>query len=180
MGVLRQLFAIAMLPFVVAVVIPVWLARRYDVLPSDGATAVSVFGQIAAAFGLVAGISLLLIGLFLFAHSLRRFATDGEGTLAPWDPPRNLVIRGPYRFVRNPMISGVLLVLFGEALILGSAPHALWALTFFGINAAYIPLLEEPQLRRRFGASYIEYCKHVPRLVPRLRPWQPVPLRPLQ
>jgi len=66
------------------------------------------------------------------------------------------------------------------ALYLSSVPHALWALAFFAINAVYIPLFEEPHLRRRFGASYIEYCKHVPRLVPRLRPWQPVPLRPIQ
>jgi len=108
-----------------------------------------------------------------FSTSLRRFATEGQGTLAPWDPPRALVVRGPYRYVRNPMISGVLLVLLGESLVLHSAAHALWTLCFLGLNLLYIPLIEEPQLARRFGASYQEYCRHVPRVVPRLRPWTP-------
>jgi len=61
-------------------------------------------------------------------------------------------------------------VLFGEALMLLSRPHATWALTFLVINAIYIPLFEEPQLSQRFGAAYDEYCRHVPRLLPRLRP----------
>lgn len=162
----RHLLAIAALPFVVTVVIPIWLARRNEVALTHGTTLAHQLAQIA-------GVCLLLTGLSLFVYSLRRFATDGKGTLAPWDPPRLLVIRGPYRYVRNPMISGVLFILFGAALLLLSAPHAVWALTVFAINAVYIPLLEEPQLRRRFGAAYIEYCNHVPRLVPRLRPWKP-------
>ena len=112
-------------------------------------------------------------GLLLFGASLRRFATEGEGTLAPWDPPRRLVVRGPYRYVRNPMISGVVMVLFGEAALLLSPAHLDWALIFLGINALYIPLLEEPLLALRFGEAYREYCRHVPRLVPRWRPWEP-------
>jgi protein-S-isoprenylcysteine O-methyltransferase Ste14 len=70
------------------------------------------------------------------------------------------------------MISGVVLLLFGEALVLLSRPHLEWALLFFLINAVYIPLLEEPLLRDRFGEEYREYCRHVPRLVPRVRPWR--------
>jgi protein-S-isoprenylcysteine O-methyltransferase Ste14 len=69
------------------------------------------------------------------------------------------------------MISGVVFVLFGEALVLLSRPHLTWAITFLAINFVYIPLLEEPQLKGRFGANYVEYCRHVPRLIPRLRPW---------
>jgi protein-S-isoprenylcysteine O-methyltransferase Ste14 len=69
------------------------------------------------------------------------------------------------------MISGVVFVLFGEALLLLSRPHMTWAVTFLVINVIYIPLLEEPQLRERFGAAYDEYCRHVPRLLPRLRPF---------
>ena len=121
----------------------------------------------------VTGVLLLAAGLLLFASSLRRFVTEGEGTLAPWDPPRRLVVRGPYRHVRNPMISGVVLVLFGEAAVLLSRPHVMWALIFLAVNALYIPLLEEPFLAERFGDAYREYCRHVPRLLPRLRPWQP-------
>ena len=164
MMLLRHLLAITVLPFVVAVMVPLWLARRNDAQLAPGLTALQLLGQLG-------GLGLMLIGLVLFASSLRRFADDGQGTLAPWDPPRQLVVTGPYRYVRNPMISGVLFVLFGEALILLSRQHLSWALIFLLVNAVYIPLLEEPQLRRRFGASYDEYCDNVPRLVPRLRPW---------
>jgi protein-S-isoprenylcysteine O-methyltransferase Ste14 len=163
---IRHLLSIAALPFVVTVVIPVWLARTNNISAPPGTTALQIFAQ-------VAGLLLLALGLFLFASSLRRFAGEGEGTLAPWDPPRRLVVRGPYRHVRNPMISGVLFILFGEALILLSRPHLIWALIFLGMNFLVIPLFEEPGLRRRFGESYIEYCRHVPRLFPRLRPWEP-------
>lgn len=163
---LRHLFAIAVLPFTVAVLVPIWVARGYSVRPALGQTA----GILALQAG---GIALAGVGLLLFGSSLRRFAAEGRGTLAPWDPPRQLVVRGPYRFVRNPMISGVVFVLFGEAAFLASIPHAVWALSFVAINLIYIPILEEPQLVARFGDSYREYCRHVPRLVPRLRPWSP-------
>jgi protein-S-isoprenylcysteine O-methyltransferase Ste14 len=66
----------------------------------------------------------------------------------------------------------VVLVLFGEALVLLSRSHLTWALIFLGVNAVYIPLVEEPLLLAKFGASYREYCRHVPRLLPRLRPWR--------
>ena len=118
------------------------------------------------------GVGLLCVGAFLFAASLWHFVSEGRGTLAPWDPPRRLVVRGPYRFVRNPMISGVVLVIFGEALVLMSRAHLGWALFFLGLNAVYIPLLEEPLLAERFGDGYREYCRHVPRLLPRWRAWE--------
>jgi|SRR5687768_7694796 protein-S-isoprenylcysteine O-methyltransferase Ste14 len=163
---LRHLVAVAVLPFTVAVVVPVWLARRDGLRPALGSGPVELGAQ-------TAGAVLLGAGLALFIASVRRFAGEGGGTLAPWDPPRHLVVRGPYRYVRNPMISGVLLVLAGEGLILLSRSHLLWALVFFAINAVYIPLLEEPRLATRFGESYATYRRHVPRLVPRLRPWEP-------
>jgi protein-S-isoprenylcysteine O-methyltransferase Ste14 len=163
---IRHLLAIAALPFVVAVLIPIWIVRSNGVTLALGTTTPLLLTQIA-------GLGLLLVGLSLFVSSLRRFARDGKGTLAPWDPPRHLVIRGPYRYVRNPMISGVVFVLFGEALMLLSGPHVQWALIFLVINFIYIPLLEEHQLKARFGEEYIEYCRHVPRLLPRLRPWTP-------
>jgi protein-S-isoprenylcysteine O-methyltransferase Ste14 len=152
------------LPFTVAVVIPIALARRNGIILTVGSTMAQVAIQ-------VAGLGLLAVGLTLFIASLRRFVTEGEGTLAPWDPPRRLVVRGPYRYVRNPMISGVILVLLGEGLVLLSRSHLTWALIFLGINALYIPLLEEPFLVYRFGDAYREYCRHVPRLLPRWRPW---------
>lgn len=164
----RHVLAVALLPFTVAVLIPVWVARRNHVVPrlADGLGGLGVQ---------TAGLGLLALGLVLFVASLRRFATLGQGTLAPWDPPRRLVVAGPYRYVRNPMISGVVFVLFGEALLLLSRPHLGWAALFLAINAVYIPLFEEPQLEARFGDAYREYRRHVPRLVPRPRPWAPGP-----
>jgi protein-S-isoprenylcysteine O-methyltransferase Ste14 len=165
---LRQLLAIAILPFTVAVLVPVWIARRYGVALTPGRSAGPVFLQ-------VVGLVLLSLGLVLFVASLRRFATEGKGTLAPWDPPRVFVVHGPYQFVRNPMISGVILFLFGEAFALLSPPHGVWAVCFVILNLIYIPLIEEPQLERRFGDSYREYRRHVRRFIPRLRPWRPIP-----
>lgn len=161
---LRHLLSIAILPFTVAVVVPAWIARRYGVEPALGSNSAEWALQLV-------GLGLLALGGVFFTASLRRFANEGHGTLAPWDPPRELVLRGPYRYVRNPMISGVILVLFGESLVLLSVAHAFWAAAFLALNLVYIPLIEEPQLERRFGAAYVEYCRNVPRVVPRLRPW---------
>jgi protein-S-isoprenylcysteine O-methyltransferase Ste14 len=108
--VLRQLFAVAVLPFTVTVLIPLWLARRSGMTLGPGSGPSQVLPQ-------VAGLCLLVVGGVLFVASLHRFVSDGRGTLAPWDPRRRLVVRGPYRYVRNPMISGVVLVLLGEALL---------------------------------------------------------------
>jgi len=163
---LRHLIAIAVLPFTVAVLIPIALARRNGVVLAVGSTVTEPAMQ-------VLGVGILAVGLTLFIASLRRFVTEGRGTLAPWDPPRRLVVRGPYRFVRNPMISGVILVLLGEGLVLLSRSQLTWALIFLGINAVYLPLLEEPDLLHRFGEDYRQYRRHVPRLLPRWRPWVP-------
>ncbi len=169
MGVLlRHLLAIAVLPFSVTVLVPVWLAGRYGIRPSLAPSSGVALLQ-------AAGLVILGAGLLLFASSLRRFATEGRGTLAPWDPPRRLVVQGPYRYVRNPMISGVSFVLAGEAMLLTSLPHAVWAVVCVVLNLIYIPLVEEPHLVDRFGEPYCEYCRHVPRIVPRLTPWSPGP-----
>jgi protein-S-isoprenylcysteine O-methyltransferase Ste14 len=162
----RHAFAILVLPFTVTVLVPLWLARRSGTAPSAPETAV---GWLVA----LAGIVVVAAGVALAAACIARFFHEGQGTLAPWDPPVELVVRGPYAYVRNPMISGVVLVLIGEAMVLRSVPHATWAAAFTAINAVYLPLLEEPMLRARFGESYATYCRNVPRLIPRLRPWQP-------
>jgi protein-S-isoprenylcysteine O-methyltransferase Ste14 len=112
-------------------------------------------------------------GLVLAVSTIRLFVAVGEGTIAPWDPPQRLVVRGIYRHVRNPMITGLCLVLLGEALLSASLP--LLGLFAFGviINVIYIPLSEEPGLARRFGDDYLNYKRNVPRWIPRLKPWQP-------
>jgi protein-S-isoprenylcysteine O-methyltransferase Ste14 len=132
--ILRHLLSIAILPFTVTVVIPIWLARRNQVSLSMGMTATELVVQLL-------GMASLGVGLVLFAASLRQFVVRGKGTLAPWDPPKHLVVEGPYRYVRNPMISGLVFLLFGEALTLRSWPHGLWALLFLAINLVFIPLV---------------------------------------
>jgi protein-S-isoprenylcysteine O-methyltransferase Ste14 len=163
---LRQLVAVVILPLNMAVIIPLWLARRNDTPLALGAG----MGRLALQ---ALGLALIALGLVLFGASLHRFTREGQGTLAPWDPPRHLVVQGPYRYVRNPMISGVLLVLFGEAGVLLSRPQLEWALVFLVLNLIYIPLVEEPMLIDRFGAEYREYRRHVRGLLPRWRPWEP-------
>ena len=164
---LRHLLSVLLLPFTVTVIVPLWLLRNdpsRDLVPKLGEVRVLV---------LVAGTAALVIGLTLFISTLTHFARTGRGTLAPWDPPRVLVVRGVYRYVRNPMISGVLFVLLAEALLTGSRRVLFWFVLFLGINLVYIPLLEEPGLAARFGDRYREYKKHVPRWLPRVKPWVP-------
>ena len=156
----RHLLAIGLLPGVVAGVVP----------------ALIVAGEGLASWPLILiGGAMLALGLALIVQTVALFATVGKGTLAPWDPTARLVVRGPYRRVRNPMISGVLCVLLGEALLFGSLALLVWFAFVFAVNAVYFPLVEEPGLRRRFGADYEAYRAAVPRWLPRLRPWQPAP-----
>lgn len=164
----RHLRAILLCPGMVTVIIPallVWWTG--DVLVGWGLP-----GALAVV-PLLLGAVLMGAGLTLVAWTVRLFHTIGRGTLAPWDPTSRLVVRGPYRHVRHPMISGVVLILVGEAALLGSVPLLVWAAAVFAVNALYLPLVEEPGLRRRFGAEYDAYRASVPRWVPRRRPWEP-------
>ena len=157
--------AILPLPFVATVVVPALI-----VAGADGRWG---WGGPGRALAMVAGAVSIAAGIGLFVWTVRLFATRGHGTLAPWDPPRNLVVAGPYRHLRHPMISGVALVLAGETLVLGLTGLAVWLTAFVGVNVLYLPLVEEPALRRRFGAEYDRYMQNVNRWVPRLRPWSP-------
>ncbi len=111
------------------------------------------------------------IGLTLSFWTVILFRKFGEGTPAPWDPPKKMVIRGPYRYVRNPMITSVLLILFAEAIFFQSWPIAIWMLIFFVGNTIYFPLVEEKGLEKRFGNDYRKYRAQVPRWVPKLKVW---------
>ena len=119
--------------------------------------------------GLVLGVS----GFALAVWTVRLFRFVGEGTPAPWAPPNKLVVHGPYRHVRKPMITSVLVMLAAESLVFGSWHLAGWMVTFFLVNMVYFARVEEPGLERRFGDSYRQYRANVPRWIPRLRPWSP-------
>jgi protein-S-isoprenylcysteine O-methyltransferase Ste14 len=161
LGTVRHVLAILLLPFGVVVVVPALLLQRYG----HGAWGSN---PAAAWLPLLGGGLLFLCGFALFAWCVALFAHVGRGTLAPWDPTRNLVAVGPYRHVRNPMITGVATMLAGEALLQRSVALAIWFGAFVVLNHVYFLVSEEPGLEQRFGESYLRYKASVPRWLPRL------------
>lgn len=119
------------------------------------------------------GVVMVLAGGSLAGVTVHYFETIGEGTPAPWDPPRNLVVAGPYRYCRNPMLTGAISVAAGEAALLGSWWLLGWAAIFFVGNTFWFVFYEEPGLLKRFGQDYAEYKRNVGRWIPRRRPWTP-------
>ncbi len=116
-------------------------------------------------------LGLLCIGLgtLLLAACILEFARSGRGTLSPLDPPRHLVVRGLYRYVRNPMYLSVTVIVLGEVLVARSWALAVyWAIWFLTVNLFVIGY-EEPTLRRQFGESYDEYRRRVGRWIPTVR-----------
>lgn len=119
------------------------------------------------------GVFAMGVGTVLLAACIFEFARTGRGTLSPVDPPRHLVVRGLYRYVRNPMYLSVTLIVLGEVLLTRSSALAwYWVLWFAAVNL-FVVGYEEPTLRREFGDSYDEYTRHVGRWIPRLRPVGP-------
>lgn len=155
----RHVRAIALLPFVNTVAIPSALLVLFPPTQSAEWRGAAV----------LAGAVLVACGAALVAHSIALFVRLGRGTFAPWDPTRELVTAGAYRYSRNPMKAGLFLVLAGEALALQSAALAAWFALFALVNVAYIRLHEEPGLAKRFGTRYRDYCSRVPRWWPALR-----------
>ena len=117
--------------------------------------------QVAGMIGAAAGLALAL-------WCVLTFALAGRGTPAPFDPPRRLVVGGPYRFVRNPMYVGAGLALAGAALFYRSPPLLGYTALFLAITHLFVLWYEEPTLRRLFGDEYVEYCRRVRRWWPSL------------
>ena len=143
---------------IVAGVVP-WLLTRWD--GDEQPLALKILGGIV----LAAGAALVL-------ETTARFAFQGRGTPAPWAPPERFVERGSYRFVRSPMYLGVLLLVVGQALLLGREILFAWAVAAWLIFTSFLAFYEEPQLRGRFGATYDDYRRRVRRWVP-TRPRSP-------
>ena len=139
-------------PTIVAGLVP-WLLTRWD--GEQGS-------PVLKALGLV----ILLAGGALVVETTARFAFQGRGTPAPWAPPERFVERGSYRFVRSPMYLGVILLVLGQALLLGRAVLFAWAAVAWLIFESFLVLYEEPGLRRRFGESYDDYRRRVRRWIP--------------
>jgi protein-S-isoprenylcysteine O-methyltransferase Ste14 len=115
------------------------------------------------------GLPLIAVGACGLLWCIWQFFAEGRGTLAPLDPPKHLVVRGLYRYVRNPMYVSVMAILLGEAVLFTSLPVLIEAVLFFVATNLFIRFYEEPILQRQFGESYEEYKKSVRRWRPRLR-----------
>lgn len=122
-------------------------------------------GQLGALQGL--GVGVTAAGALLALWCVLTFALVGKGTPAPFDPPRRLVVRGPYRLLRNPMYLGAGLALGGAALVFESRALAAYAGLFLLLTNLFVRLYEEPTLRRTFGEEYEAYRRQVPRWFPR-------------
>ena len=119
----------------------------------------------------VVGVLLILAGVPVLLDSFARFAIQGLGTPAPLFPTRHLVVQGIYRYVRNPMYVAVVTVVLGQALFLGSLRLLEYgAILWLGFHL-FVLVYEEPTLRSTFGEEYKTFCAHVPRWIPRTRPW---------
>ena len=129
-----------------------------------------IAGRQAPASGLVSviGCSLLALGVAIYAWCVWDFATFGRGTPAPIAAPEKLVVRGLYRYTRNPMYVGVLTVILGWAVQFRAAALLSYALVVGACFQLFIILYEERQLKRAFGSEYEDYCARVGRWLPRL------------
>ena len=116
----------------------------------------------------VAGMLVGVCGAALAIACILTFVSVGRGTPAPFDPPRRLVVRGPYRFVRNPMYVGAGLALTGAAVFYQSIPLLAYAGVFLVLLHLFVVFYEEPTLRGTFDGDYEMYCKQVGRWWPRL------------
>jgi protein-S-isoprenylcysteine O-methyltransferase Ste14 len=134
-----------------------------QVLSWAGVARPAGFGPVQLA-GVLAGVA----GAVLAMACVLTFVVQGRGTPAPFDPPRRLVTGGPYRFVRNPMYSGALLVIAGAALAYGAVALLAYGALFALGAHAFVVGYEEPALRRSFGGAYADYCRRVRRWRPRI------------
>ena len=146
-------------PAMLAGVIPWWITH-WEFLPAFLATEATR----------LAGLAFIIAGVPIVLDSFARFALEGLGTPAPIAPPRNLVVTGLYRYVRNPIYGAVVAVILGQGLLFAD-----WHLLGYGASLwlffhIVVIFYEEPTLCQSFGAEYESYCANVPRWIPRLTP----------
>jgi protein-S-isoprenylcysteine O-methyltransferase Ste14 len=151
---LRSLMWTVLLPGVVAGYLP-WAFFGVGDVVLDSSTPHHLLGVIVVAAGVA------LLGACIF-----EFARTGRGTLSPVDPPKHLVVRGLYRYVRNPMYLSVTAILLGEVVLTRSVALAVYWLVWFLLVNAFVVGYEEPTLRAQFGESYEVYSRRVGRWIP--------------
>ena len=150
---LRNLLFTIVVPGAGAVLMPWWVLRRFD-----ATAAVATWPALVV---VAAGIALYLWCVFMFA-------VVGRGTPGPWDAPKRVVAAGPYRWVRNPIYLAALLVVLGEAWLFLSLPLLVYAVAMAVLFHLFVIGYEEPTLGRRFGDTYLDYRRRVPRWLPRI------------
>src|SRR6266851_694099 len=114
----------------------------------------------------ILGTAVMASGGILAFACVATFVTRGEGTPAPFDPPRKFVAAGPYKFARNPMYVGGFIVVFGFGLYEQSPTILLFTLPWLLLAHLFVILYEEPHLRATFGTPYEDYCHSVHRWLP--------------
>jgi protein-S-isoprenylcysteine O-methyltransferase Ste14 len=114
-----------------------------------------------------------LLGFAVAIKCIWDFGATGHGTPVPIAPPQRLVVVGFYRYVRNPMYVGFFVGWFSLWIVLGRANRAALTVALVAVVAValFVQFYEEPTLRKMFGAAYEEYCRNVPRWIPRMRAW---------
>jgi protein-S-isoprenylcysteine O-methyltransferase Ste14 len=147
-------------PGTVAGFVPWWIGRWHGHAQFFGFSALRAMGGL-----LMAGGTVILMEAFL------RFALQGIGTPAPILPPKHLVVRGSYRFVRNPMYVAVISLILGQGLVFGDIRILVYGLCAWFVAHLFVLIYEEPTLRRSFPVEYAVFSAHVPRWIPRLAPW---------
>lgn len=158
---LKNLLFTVLMPGTVGVYLPLWIAGASR---AEFAWPWTVWRLIA--------IGPIVLGAALYFSCLWQFGARGRGTPAPIDPPKRLVIWGPYRYVRNPMYVGVFLVVLGWTLFFRSTDLLWYAAAVALAFNVFIFVVEEPVLRRKFGNEYAAYCRAVRRWWPG-RPFAP-------
>lgn len=154
MTALKSLLFLIVAPGMVAGYIPLVLLRKGP--------------QIETGFFAYLAFPLWIIGGVILLWSFWNFLVEGRGTPAPIDPPKELVATGFYRYVRNPMYEGVLLILIGHFLWFKNIWLIVYTVVAFLIVHRFVTLYEEPTLKRKFGGAYEEYLKKVPRWIPKI------------
>jgi protein-S-isoprenylcysteine O-methyltransferase Ste14 len=155
MTLLKTMLFTLIVPGTVTVLIPRWLLASFPPWPLP----LGIFS--------FAGLLLLLLGAAIYLWCAWDFTFSGKGTPAAFDPPKELVVKGLYRYVRNPMYLGILAVLLGEACWFAAGRLLVYALIVAVSFHLFVTLYEEPHLRKKFGATYRNYCAAVPRWFPR-------------
>lgn len=118
------------------------------------------------------GVLLIVAGIPVLLDSFARFALQGLGTPAPIFPTRHLVVRGFFRYVRNPMYLAVVSLILGQGLFFGSVRVLEYGLAVWMGFYLFILIYEEPLLRKSYAHEYEEFCANVRRWIPHLRPWR--------